>query len=127
MSDFDVPDLSTVSPADSGYAGEVLEQLSRTNTIPAEKVEFAFGPPNYANPSRKLIDRYVDDYRPLRVAVIGAGLAGVLAGALLPAKVPGIKLTIFEKNSDVVSDMRIRDMQHSAKPLFSSNPGRHLV
>jgi cation diffusion facilitator CzcD-associated flavoprotein CzcO len=37
-----------------------------------------------------------------QVAVIGAGLAGVTAGALLPAKVPGIQLTILEKNSDVV-------------------------
>lgn len=38
----------------------------------------------------------------LQVAVIGAGLAGVLAGILLPVKVPGLKLTIIEKNADVV-------------------------
>jgi hypothetical protein len=37
-----------------------------------------------------------------QVAVIGAGLAGITAGALLPAKVPGIQLTIFEKNPEVV-------------------------
>lgn len=34
--------------------------------------------------------------------MIGAGLAGITAGALLPAKVPGIQLTILEKNPDVV-------------------------
>jgi cation diffusion facilitator CzcD-associated flavoprotein CzcO len=33
--------------------------------------------------------------------VIGAGLSGISAGVLLPAKVPGIKLKIFEKNADV--------------------------
>lgn len=44
----------------------------------------------------------IDHVRELKVAVIGAGLAGINAGILLPAKVPGIKLTIFEKNSDVV-------------------------
>ena len=44
----------------------------------------------------------VDDPRPLKVAVIGAGLAGILAGVLLPAKVPNIQLTIFEKNNQVV-------------------------
>lgn len=44
----------------------------------------------------------VDDPRPLKVAVIGAGLSGILAGVLLPAKVPKIQLTIFEKNNDVV-------------------------
>lgn len=44
----------------------------------------------------------IDDVRPLRVAVIGAGLSGITAGILLPAKVPRIQLTIFEKNDDVV-------------------------
>lgn len=94
-----------VSPADSGYAGEVHDQQDK----PVEQKSGGkpetplFEAPRYSNPSRTLIDRYVDDYRPLRVAVIGAGLAGVLAGALLPAKVPGIRLTIFEKNSNVVS------------------------
>ncbi|KAH7396447.1 hypothetical protein BKA66DRAFT_409917 [Pyrenochaeta sp. MPI-SDFR-AT-0127] len=43
----------------------------------------------------------IDHVRELKVAVIGAGLAGITAGILLPAKVPGIKLTIFEKNPDV--------------------------
>jgi hypothetical protein len=56
----------------------------------------------YHNPRLQLIDRFVDEPRPLRVGVIGAGLAGITAGILLPAKVPGIKLTIYEKNSDVV-------------------------
>jgi hypothetical protein len=46
---------------------------------------------------------FIDNARGLKVAVIGAGLAGITAGILLPAKVPGIKLTIFEKNQDVVS------------------------
>lgn len=33
--------------------------------------------------------------------MIGAGLSGVTAGILLPIKVPGIELTIFDKNADV--------------------------
>ena len=61
-------------------------------------------PISYPN-SRLQIDanRFIDQVRPLKVAVIGAGLAGINAGILLPAKVPGIQLSIFEKNSDVVS------------------------
>ncbi|KAF2198710.1 FAD/NAD(P)-binding domain-containing protein [Delitschia confertaspora ATCC 74209] len=43
----------------------------------------------------------IDDVRELRVAVVGAGLAGITAGILLPVKVPQIDLTIFEKNEDV--------------------------
>lgn len=43
----------------------------------------------------------IDDVRELKVAVIGAGISGINAGILLPAKVPGINLTIFEKSADV--------------------------
>jgi len=52
-------------------------------------------------PRFKLQDTFIDEPRRLRVAVIGAGLAGITAGILLPAKVPNIDLTIFEKNHDV--------------------------
>jgi len=37
----------------------------------------------------------------VQVAVIGAGISGVTAGVLLPVKVPGIQLQIFDKNADV--------------------------
>jgi hypothetical protein len=49
------------------------------------------------------VSRYIDNVKEVRVAVIGAGLAGITAGILLPAKIPGLNLTIFEKNVDVVS------------------------
>jgi len=58
---------------------------------------------SYPVSNLKLEDRHIDDVRSLRVTVIGAGLAGINAGILLPAKVPGIQLTILEKNVDVVS------------------------
>jgi hypothetical protein len=60
-------------------------------------------------PSSKLkLDptRCIDHIRKVSVAVIGAGISGINAGILLPAKVPGIELTIFEKNNDVVSVLR---------------------
>lgn len=57
----------------------------------------------YPQSALQLENHPIDQVRSLRVAVIGAGLAGITAGALLPAKVPGIKLRIYEKNSDVVS------------------------
>lgn len=43
-----------------------------------------------------------EDNRRLTVVVVGAGISGILAGVLLPAKVPNISLRILEKNSDVV-------------------------
>jgi hypothetical protein len=58
---------------------------------------------SYPKSRLELLDHFIDEPRPLRVAVIGGGLAGILAGILLPVKVPGIKLTIYEKNHDLVS------------------------
>ncbi|CAK7206047.1 hypothetical protein SEUCBS139899_008830 [Sporothrix eucalyptigena] len=52
-------------------------------------------------PRVRLVDRYIDEPRPLRVAVIGGGLSGITAGILLPEKVPGIQLTIYEKNTEL--------------------------
>lgn len=50
-----------------------------------------------------LVDRFLDEPRKLRVAVVGGGLAGIISGCLLPAKVPGVELVIYEKNADFVS------------------------
>lgn len=63
---------------------------SKANTYPRSRI--------------KLVDRFIDEPRELRVGVIGGGLSGILAGILLPAKVPGIKLTIIEKNHDFVGN-----------------------
>ena len=57
---------------------------------------------SYPRSDLDLPDHHIDDVRSLRVTVIGAGLAGILAGILLPVKVPRIQLTILEKNNEVV-------------------------
>jgi heterodisulfide reductase subunit A-like polyferredoxin len=79
---------------------------------PSEETEQANKRPELPIPypvSKLQLDasRSIDQVRELKVAVIGAGLAGINAGILLPAKIPGIKLTIFEKNTDVVSNLKM--------------------
>jgi heterodisulfide reductase subunit A-like polyferredoxin len=76
------------------------EETEQENTRPVLSIQYPV--------SRLQLDatRSIDQVRELKVAVIGAGLAGINAGILLPAKVPGIKLTIFEKNTDVVSNVK---------------------
>ena len=91
---------------DRGGEHESLEQKISSQI---ETIQFTSPPTSepiatYPKSRIGLIDRFVDEPRPLRVAVIGGGLSGVLAGILLPAKVPGIQLTIFEKNNDFVSE-----------------------
>ncbi|KAF9876607.1 4-hydroxyacetophenone monooxygenase [Colletotrichum karsti] len=93
-----VNDLNTTN----GQNGAAPESLSKKALID-RTVDALLTPPKsvYSDITLELPDRYIDEPRSLRVAVVGAGLSGVLAGILLPAKVPNIQLTIFEKNADV--------------------------
>ncbi|KAK5220433.1 hypothetical protein LTR72_007055 [Exophiala xenobiotica] len=80
-----------------GHKGpEVLIMPANDPATPGNTVH-----PSYPASNIELPDHHIDEVRSLRVTVIGAGLAGILAGILLPAKVPNIQLTILEKNTDV--------------------------
>jgi heterodisulfide reductase subunit A-like polyferredoxin len=100
-------DKTTTTEAQSSTSTRRVAQLTN-HLAPVEETEQAHSRPvlPIQYPVSKLqldADRCIDHVRKLKVAVIGAGLAGINAGILLPAKVPGIELTIFEKNNDVAS------------------------
>jgi hypothetical protein len=59
---------------------------------------------NGASPKTQfeLEEHPVDQVRSIKVGIIGAGLSGITAGILLPAKLPGLDLRIWDKNADVV-------------------------
>ncbi|KAM0544679.1 hypothetical protein ACHAPJ_011740 [Fusarium lateritium] len=86
----DVTDDKVVNGAHTLASHSTQKQTSRPETVASYPVS-----------DLKLEDRCIDEFRPLRVAVIGAGLSGILSGILPPLKVPGIQLTIFEKSRDV--------------------------
>ncbi|OAL47186.1 FAD/NAD(P)-binding domain-containing protein [Pyrenochaeta sp. DS3sAY3a] len=52
-------------------------------------------------PPLELEDHAIDDVRPLRVAVVGAGISGITSAIFLPAKVPKIDLVVYERESDI--------------------------
>ncbi|KAJ3480196.1 hypothetical protein NLI96_g8512 [Meripilus lineatus] len=43
----------------------------------------------------------VDEYKPLKVVVIGAGFSGIVAGIRFRQKIPNLNLTIYDKNSGI--------------------------
>ena len=49
-----------------------------------------------------LEQRPIDVPRSLKAIVVGAGISGINAAILLPAKVPGLDLRIFERDTDLV-------------------------
>jgi ribulose 1,5-bisphosphate synthetase/thiazole synthase len=53
----------------------------------------------YADPI--ISPRNVDDVRPLKVIVIGAGVSGIVAGIKLPQRIKNLDLVIYDKNEEV--------------------------
>ncbi|KAJ3555089.1 hypothetical protein NM688_g2766 [Phlebia brevispora] len=54
-----------------------------------------------SNQSFKLGDFAVDDYRPMKVVVIGAGISGILAGIRFRQYVSNVNLTIYEREERI--------------------------
>lgn len=48
-----------------------------------------------------LLERSIDDYRPIKVIVIGCGFSGIIAGIRFPKLVPNLELVIYEAQDDV--------------------------
>ncbi|KZT12304.1 FAD/NAD-binding domain-containing protein [Laetiporus sulphureus 93-53] len=49
----------------------------------------------------KLGDFSIDEYRPMKVIVIGAGYSGIIAGIRFQQRIPNLELTIYEQNAGV--------------------------
>lgn len=105
MASLELDDTLAIPPADAGtkkdvYVTEIENDSTNSSSPIAEDQDSDW---IYPHPTDfKLTEAPIDEIRELKVAVIGAGLTGITAGILLPAKVPGINLTILDKNSDVV-------------------------
>lgn len=46
-------------------------------------------------------ERPIDEARPLKVIVIGAGVSGIIAGIKLPQSVQNLDLVIYDKNPEI--------------------------
>lgn len=97
------PEIAALpSIANIKRASEPIEKASAAPhvTVNSKLNEVESGiPTNY---QFQLEEHPVDVVRPIKVGIIGAGIAGITAGVLLPAKLPGLDLRIYDKNADVV-------------------------
>lgn len=89
-----------VVPTDSNAAVDV--DVNVKNTVTETTTEVKPEPEIQTKPRFEIEEHPIDQVRDIKVGVIGAGLAGVTAAVLLPAKLPGLDLRVYEKNPDVV-------------------------
>ncbi|KAL9080957.1 MAG: hypothetical protein Q9159_007463, partial [Coniocarpon cinnabarinum] len=91
----------------------------------------AFDPTNHEDRRQfKLREHPVENPRPLRIVIIGAGLSGIYAGIRIPERLPNITLTIYEKNGGVGGTWRENKYpgcacdvpSHSYQYSFEPNP-----
>ncbi|KAI0644767.1 FAD/NAD-P-binding domain-containing protein [Trametes meyenii] len=54
-----------------------------------------------ASSTYALGDFCVDEYKPIKVIVVGAGFSGITAGIRFPQKIPNVQLSIYEKSAGV--------------------------
>ncbi|KAH8099903.1 FAD/NAD-binding domain-containing protein, partial [Cristinia sonorae] len=74
----------------------VVEPEAQPELFGVDKI--AKGP---AEDAFTLGDWSIDEYRPIKVAVIGAGFSGILAGIRFRQYIPNVSLTIYDKNAGV--------------------------
>lgn len=52
-------------------------------------------------PKHLLEDRSIDDNRPLRVLVIGAGISGILSCIRFRQRIQNLEICVYDKNEDI--------------------------
>lgn len=81
------------------------EQHIATNKDAVQHLEYcgANGTTNgvKAEPAWELHDAPVENQRPMRVIVIGAGYSGIYLGIRIPERIRNVDLVIYEKNAGV--------------------------
>ncbi|KAJ5561302.1 hypothetical protein N7461_000063 [Penicillium sp. DV-2018c] len=93
-----IPSLSDIGPTTESIKTPVDSKDQTTVTVQSDIESLS---EKLENVAFKLEEHPVDVVRPIKVGVIGAGLSGITAGVLLPAKLPGLDLRIYDKNADV--------------------------
>ncbi|PYI36755.1 FAD/NAD(P)-binding domain-containing protein [Aspergillus indologenus CBS 114.80] len=87
--------IHTELPIRNGHDGALPAKEALTQAVETTKAD------DLQRSAFEIEEHPIDQVRPIKVGVIGAGLAGITAGILFPAKVPGVDLRIYEKNADV--------------------------
>ncbi|KAE8353796.1 hypothetical protein BDV28DRAFT_164689 [Aspergillus coremiiformis] len=95
LSRTDIPALNGQQHASVGVSTDIKYPVGSSITEKTEEVT------PQGRPAFAIEEHPIDEVRNIKVGIIGAGIAGITAGILLPAKLPGLDLRIYDKNADV--------------------------
>lgn len=56
-------------------------------------------PPDSKEPA--IEERSVDEFRPVRVVVIGSGISGIITSIRFRQRIPNLDLCVYERNADI--------------------------
>lgn len=78
-----------------------MKRLSRVFGGQSTPLQLSETSPSASTPDCTIEGRSIDEARPVRVVVIGAGISGIIACIRLVQRIPNLDLCIYDKNPDI--------------------------
>jgi cation diffusion facilitator CzcD-associated flavoprotein CzcO len=75
--------------------------MSGVPSLPADIDRTDAQKPRFGNTEGILQDVAIENFRPYKVIVIGAGFSGINCAIRIPERLRNVELTVYEKNNDV--------------------------
>lgn len=85
---------------EAGLAGEYPTRVDSAH-ISIPKLPSAKVADPVASTGWGVASHEIDEARPVKVIVIGAGISGILAAIRFPRRIPNVELTVYDKNSEI--------------------------
>ena len=96
--------------------------VSTSPSSPSQKRKRATS--STSNQHFTILEQPIENPRPIRVIVIGAGISGIYAGIRIPERIPKVSLTIYEKNAvSSVFQSSSRDISDMLRPSMKLRHG----
>ena len=97
-----VPNLPESVKDQSNGAPKAAAALQRENGVQSERAAV-----NGHSPDFRMHDAVVENHRPIKVIVIGAGYSGIYCGIRIPERIKNCELVIYDKNAGVGGTWRV--------------------
>lgn len=113
------------SPADAALQHLLRTKQAATNGLERVDSRVANGVVNGVAPEWSVHDTPIENQRPIRVIVIGAGYSGIYLGIRIPERLRNCELVIYEKNKGVGGAWCVFSRNHLIRNYIT--PSDHMT